>query len=71
MWNGDQCNYIKGVEKPATVAEIQEACEQTPQCTAINVDTTGGGVLRACPIPVPSPLWNISPWEGYYQGIHQ
>ena len=35
------------------------------------MDRTGGGTLRACAKPAPTPAARIEPWEGYYlEGIY-
>ena len=65
MWSDDQCTCVKSFYSEP-LAVIQEACEQTPNCTAINVVKTGGGNLRTCSKPVPIPSWPVSNWEGYY-----
>jgi len=64
IWNDHQCPVLIVHKVPKTLQECKESCAETYECTAINFSPTDC-VLRACPIPVPTPSWKYEDYKGY------
>ena len=62
IWNDAQCPNIG--HGPDNLQDCQDVCLKNPSCTAINF--FDGCVLRACPTPIPDPVWEYAAGqEGY------
>ena len=73
IWSDNQCRNVgnrglaAGIQKAYSVQECQEACQKTKDCTAINFKKSWDCVLRACNLPVLTPIESNHGYEGYYQ----
>ena len=73
VWSENQCRNVGnyglavGIQKAYSIHECQEACQKTEDCTAINFKKSNDCVLRACTLPVPTPIESNHGYEGYYQ----
>ena len=73
IWSDNQCRNVgrwflaAGIQKAYSIHECQEACQKTEDCTAINFKKSNDCVLRACTLPVPTPIESNHGYEGYYQ----
>ncbi|CAL4103410.1 unnamed protein product, partial [Meganyctiphanes norvegica] len=65
IWNDTTCPNIGG-SSFSTVKLCQDACEATPDCSAINYnDGIVYCVLRNCGMPVPPTSGTLTGWNGY------
>lgn len=70
IFTDPQCPNIGNIPG-LSIADCKTKCDATPDCSAINVADAGNYcVLRACPLPVPSPLGTPAQstgWKSYHK----
>ena len=68
IWGEDQCKKILGRELSSKdqLTDCKLLCQKTKTCTAVNYKHKARCILRACPLPVPTPKAEGKAFKGHY-----